>query len=96
LVQALDYAASIRSATPAELHSQILAAAAKYARSDEDVRLVDEQLDHEAGDREVSIVVAGMGVDPGLERVMDFLVLYDIPISVVLFQVFALDGVSNF
>ena len=95
LVQALDYAASIQGASVDELRNFVLSAAQKHSRTQDELSLVDEQLDHEEEERNVAVLIAGLGVDPGLERVMDFLAQYDIPMSVVLFQVFDLEDGSQ-
>lgn len=88
VVQAIDYAASLRSMEPEEL-ADLVAAATTGVTADGAGGELSDALDVE-GAREVTIIVAGAGVDAGLERVVSFLAGYDVPIRVVAFEVFQL------
>lgn len=93
LVQAIDYAACIGSATADSLQSSIAGGLENLADSEGVIESVKDQLAEEEGDRDLSIIIAGAGVDAGLERVVTYLGSYELPIRVVSFDVFeAPDG----
>ena len=77
VAQALDYAYSIQT-----MDSDRLRQLAANARDD----LTDLEPQFDAGQRDVTIIVAGAGTDAGLERVVEFLARYDVPIRVVSFD----------
>ena len=53
---------------------------------------VRELLADEGEEREIALLVVGAGIHPGLERVSEFLGRFGVPIEVVSFEVFELDG----
>lgn len=93
IAQALDYASSI-----ARLPSSTLQAAIHgYLKGSQDhsglAALLDES---DEAVREVVVVVVGIGAEPGLERMIEFLgSTYSMPIRAVTFDVFALDDGSR-
>ena len=82
VAQAIDYAWSIRSMSAEALRDLV-------ANTTIDVDPLDLQYD-DPSERDVAIIVAGAGIDPGLERVVGFLAHYDVPVRVVTFEVFQL------
>ena len=51
-----------------------------------------QQLDGEGEEREIAVLLVGAGIHSGLERMNEFLGRFGVPISVVSFEVFELDG----
>ena len=51
-----------------------------------------QQLAGEEQGREIAVLLVGAGIHPGLERMKGFLGRFGVPISVVSFEVFELDG----
>ena len=51
-----------------------------------------ELLTDEGEEREIAVLLVGAGIHPGLERVSEFLGRFGVPIEVVSFEVFELDG----
>jgi hypothetical protein len=93
LIQALDYAASIRRMDARTLREAIKKSTGILPDAVGSLKAVDFQLQADESGREISIVVAGAGVDPGLDRVTDFLGGFEVPIKVISFDVFEqLDG----
>lgn len=89
VTQAIDYASSIRSMETADLVDLIRAGASRLAQPDTADEVINEILEADAGtEREVVIIVAGAGVDSGLERLVDYLAAYDVPVRVVSFEVY--------
>jgi Holliday junction resolvase-like predicted endonuclease len=77
VAQALDYAHSIQTMDPERLRQLV-------ANAGDDLTDLEPQFDAEQ--RDVMIIVAGAGTDAGLERVVEFLARYDVPIRVVSFD----------
>jgi hypothetical protein len=92
LAQALDYAACIAQMPEDELRKVTSA----YSRGDartETPRSNESLVDGEEDGRELSICVVGTGRDPNLDRLVAFLSgRYGIPITVVTFEVYQLQG----
>lgn len=88
LAQALDYASSIARMEAGELEELLRPGLAALGDAGELSRAVKRQLDGEDGGREVAVLLAGVGVDAGLERIVAHLGGYDVPITIVTFQVF--------
>ncbi len=95
LAQAMDYAACIGAIDGEELRASIEKGLERLTNTETVLDAVDYQLGLEDEDRDVSIVVAGAGVDPGLERVVGYLSNFEIPIRVVSFDVFRAPDGSN-
>lgn len=92
LAQALDYASSIATMNGEDLQALLQPGLAAFGDAQELAQTVRQQLDAEEGSREVAVLLAGVGVDAGLERIVDHLLGYGVPISIVSFEVFEPDG----
>ena len=88
LAQALDYASSIAAMDRHDLADLLRPGLASLGDADELSRSVQRQLDGEDDGRDVAILLAGIGVDAGLERIVAHLGGYEVPITVVSFEVF--------
>ena len=88
LAQALDYASSVARLGADELEELLRPGIEALGDADELSRAVRRQLDGEDGDREVAVLLAGVGVDAGLQRIVSHLGRYGVPITIVSFQVF--------
>lgn len=91
LTQALYYASSIARLGAGELYEKIEDGLDNFRDSEqlsERVRLLDSEED----EREIAVLLVGVGIHPGLERMKEFLGGFNVPISVVSFEVFELDG----
>ncbi len=98
IAQALDYASCISSMRFAELSERV--EAYLRARHGTGARPLAALLgERQAGEepssesRDVAIFVVGTGLAPGLERMVQFLsTTYNLPISIVLYEVFGISG----
>ena len=88
LAQALDYASSIAQMEAGDLEELLRPGLARLGDSEELSRTVRRQLDGDDGGRDVAVLLAGVGVDAGLERIVAHLGGYGVPITIVSFQVF--------
>ena len=96
LAQALDYASSIAAIDSDALEALLRPGLSSLGDAEALSGTVRQQLDGEEGGREVAVLLAGVGVDAGLERIVDHLGGYGVPISIVSFEVFELeDGGSR-
>ena len=93
LAQALDYASSIAQMDGEDLESLLRPGLAAFGDAEDLSQTVRRQLEGEAGPREVAVLLAGVGVDAGLERIVAHLGgTYGVPITIVSFEVFELAG----
>ena len=92
LAQALDYASSIAQMDGGELQALLQPGIVALGDADELSQMVRRQLDGEEGAREVAVLLVGVGVDAGLERIVAHLGGYGVPISIVSFEVFEPEG----
>jgi hypothetical protein len=93
VVQAIDYASCIQAIDGVALRNSIEAGLDRLSNKESVLESVDYQLQSDDEDRDVAIIVAGAGVDPGMERIVTYLGRFEIPIRVVSFDVFeARDG----
>ena len=92
LAQALDYASSIAGMDADALEELLRPNLQGLGDAEELSRTVRRQLEGEEGGREVAVLLAGVGVDPGLERIIAHLGGYGVPISIVSFEVFEPEG----
>ncbi len=92
ITQALDYAACVTQMTRAEL-GNIARRYLTYRGSNDSVADILGEVDSEVGDHlDVRVVVAGLGRDPGLNRLVNFLAP-GVAVTVVSFQSYQLaDG----
>ena len=95
LTQALAYASSIArldaGQISAKLEANLPASGDKGKRSAAVARQLDGE-EQAGGKREIAVLLVGVGVTPGLERMMEFLGGFGVPINTVSFAVFELEG----
>ncbi len=92
LKQALYYASSIARLSADELCGKLEPYLGNFGDAAALSARVKQQLANEAEEREIAVMVAGAGIHPGLERMSEFLGRFGVPISIVSFEVFDLDG----
>ena len=94
LAQALNYASSIAYIGGADLFENLKSRLGELGDAEMLSASVKRQLDGEDDEteRETAVLLVGAGIDPGLARLNKFLSRYGVPISVVSFDVFELDG----
>ena len=88
LAQAIDYASCIQAIDAEDLRASIESGLARLSKPEGVSASIDYLIKSEDEDRDLSIIVAGVGVDPGMERVVNYLSQFQIPIRVVSFDVF--------
>ncbi len=88
ITQALDYTSSIAQMDSEDLEALLRPGLAALGDAEELSQTVRRQLEVEDGPREVAVLLAGVGVDSGLERIVTHLGGYGVPISIVSFEVF--------
>ncbi len=88
ITQALDYTSSIAQMDSEDLEALLRPGLAALGDADELSRTVRRQLEGEDGPREVAVLLAGLGADAGLERIVEHLGGYGVPISIVTFEAF--------
>lgn len=91
LNQALNYASSLARLDTVEVHGKLEGGFGELG-DENTLSARVQQLLHEEEEREIALLLVGAGVHPGLERMNGFLGRFGIPISVVSFEVFELDG----
>ena len=88
LHQALDYAASLARLDVQELREKLEDNLALFG----DEQLISQRLEAHLSDedeqRETAVMLVGVGIDPSLERLKEFLGRFEIPIRIVSFEVF--------
>ena len=92
LTQALYYASSLARLSGDELQAKIQS---RLGESDSVGSLsarVKQLLESESEHRDIALMLVGVGISGGLERMKEFLERFDVPISVVSFEVFALEA----
>ena len=92
LQQAIYYASSVARLSCDELYSKLESGLSELGDAGRLSARVKQQLASEEEQREIAVLLVGAGVHPGLERMNEFLGRFGIPISVVSFEVFKLDG----
>ena len=98
LTQALSYAASIAQVPADELQADLESRLGDLGSADTRAKALAplaRQLnaERETGEkRKIAVMLVGVGVEPELERVKEFLTEFDVPISVVSFEVFGVDS----
>ena len=92
LGQALYYAASLSRLDADELYEKLKTGLRKFGDAEMLSGRVKQHLAGEAEEREIAVLLVGAGIHAGLERVNDFLGRFGVPISVVSFEVFELEG----
>jgi len=92
LVQALYYASSIACLSADELYGKLESGLGKFGDADRLSSSVKRLLADEQEGREIAVLLVGAGIHPGLERMSGFLGGFGVPIAMVSFDVFELDG----
>lgn len=94
LGQALYYAASLARLDADELYEKLKGRLGEFGDGDAETlsERVKQQLAGEAEEREIAVLLVGVGIHAGLERMNEFLARFGVPISVVSFEVFELEG----
>lgn len=90
VAQALDYVACLRAIDAQELIDKLRPNLASFGDPGDLATLLQGQIEDEGEGWEISVMLVGTGVDPGLERVVSYLGEFQLPVSVVTFEVFAL------
>lgn len=92
LSQALYYASSLARLSRDELDAKLRPNLGSFGDAKALATTVKQQLDAEGDERDIAVLLVGVGIHPGLERMSAFLGRFGVPISVVSFEVFELDG----
>ena len=92
LGQALYYAASLARLDADEVYGKLESRLGEFGDAESLSERVKQQLAGEAEDREIAVLLVGAGIHAGLERMNKFLARFGVPISVVSFEVFELEG----
>lgn len=92
LAQALYYASSIARLDADELYRKIEPHLGDFGDAKRLSERVKQQLAGEEEGRQIAVLLVGAGIHSGLERMNKFLGRFGVPISVVSFEVFELDG----
>lgn len=92
LAQVLDYASSIAGMDGVDLEELLRPGLSALGDAEELAGAVRQQLDGEDGGRDVAVLLAGLGVDAGLERIVAHLGGYGVPITIVSFEAFEPEG----
>ena len=92
LTQALYYASSLVRLEADELYGKVAPGLNQFGDEEELSGRVKQQLAGEGDEREVALLLVGTGVHAGLERMIEFLGRFGIPIGVVSFEVFELEN----
>jgi len=92
LCQALGYAASLARIDAEELSCKLKDALAALGNSQDISRKLDAILGDDSESREIALMLVGVGIHPGLERLKGFLEGFQVPIRIVSFEVFKPDS----
>ncbi|MYD92714.1 MAG: DUF91 domain-containing protein [Chloroflexi bacterium] len=92
LGQALYYAASLARLDGEELYEKLEERLSDFDEKEALSERVKQQLAGEGEQREIAVLLVGAGIHAGLERMNEFLARFGVPISVVSFEVFELEG----
>ena len=94
LIQAIDYASSLAEMDDDQINNLLLGSLSDFGNSDVLRDRIQQQLElEEEGDREITILVGGVGIEPGLDRIINYLERFNFPITTRTFQLF--DGPSG-
>jgi len=95
LHQALGYAASLARLDGQELREKLEGNLASFGDEHQISQRLDAHLSDEGEQREIAVMLVGVGIDPGLERMKEFLERFQIPIRIVSFEVFKTDAIPK-
>ena len=91
LTQALGYASSLARLSRDELKQKVQPRLRESNAAVNVSARVEQLLETEGDQRDIAVSLVGVGISAGLQRMREFLSRYDVPISIVSFEVFALD-----
>lgn len=93
VAQALDYTSSIEGLPGAALEAKLLPGLSEFGDEATLSRAIREQVEAESGDaqRQVDVMLVGIGAHPRVERIADYLNGFGIQVSVVSFEFFQRD-----
>lgn len=92
LTQALYYASSIARLGADELDGKLKPGLGEFGDAKRLSARLKQQLEGEVEEREIAVMLVGAGIHPGLERMSEFLGRFGVPVGIVSFEVFELDG----
>ena len=92
LTQALCYAGSLARLDADALRDKLEPGLGQFGDAKTLSERVTQQLADEEEEREIALLLVGAGTHPGLERTTDFLGRFAVPVSIVSFEVFELEG----
>ena len=97
VAQALDYTSSIEGLPGAVLEAKLLTGLSEFGDKAALSRTVREQVEAESGDaqRQVDVMLVGIGAHPRVERIADYLNSFGIQITVVSFEFFEREAGVN-
>jgi hypothetical protein len=86
IAQALDYASTLRNESAANLRMKLISKLSSHPNPEEAQKVIDEALSAEADlPREVAIMLVGMGLHAGAQRVVDLLATSQLDVRYVSF-----------
>lgn len=88
LNQALYYASSLALLDAERLLEKLKQNPASSALAQASSRRIDSLLEDEEAERDIAVMLVGVGIHPGLARMTEFLDRFQIPIDIVSFEVF--------
>ena len=89
LIQAIDYASSLAEMDDDQINNLLLGGLSDFGNSEVLKHRIQQQLElEEEGDREITILVGGAGIESGLDRIINYLERFNFPITTVAFQLF--------
>ena len=92
LAQALYYASSLARLDAEELKEKLEPDLGNFGDAVQLSERLNQQLADEEEGREIAVLLVGAGIHSGLERMSEFLGRFAVPIGIVSFEVFELDG----
>ena len=92
LHQALYYAASLARLDPQELREKLTPNLSSFGDPQVISQRIETLIDDEGEKREIALMLVGVGIHPGLARMNEFLERFQIPMSIVSFEVFKPDA----
>jgi len=96
LRQAIYYASSLAKLSAEELRMKLDRKSPRGTTTRKRLQeTVEQLLENEGEERRIAVMLVGVGISPGLSRMIDFLGRFEVPITTVSFKVFAPDTASK-
>lgn len=92
LNQALYYASSLALLDAERLVQKLKQNPASTALKQASSRRIESLLENDDAEREIAVMLVGVGIHPGLARMTEFLERFQVPIDIVSFEVFQPDN----